>query len=174
MQYHSRNFTYMYFFSNAFDLIRVWNLRRMNSYRYEMFRETFLSCIKSNAYEIVVFDWSMSIIVTSFKMGDTRGLSHSQNNVITPNVSLCRISRLKCKFWWQWTCINSVTGGCETVLSVVQIKALEIPCRLLRCLRQTCCDAIARCACNIPAPITKTYLINCSAVQSRGKKSIAK
>ena len=118
--------------------------------------------------QIVVFDWSMSIIVTSFKMGDTRGLPHSQNNVLTPNVSLC-ISRLKCKFWWQWTCINSVTGCCETVLSVVQIKAVEISCRLLRSLRQTCCDAIARCACNIPAPITKTYLINCSAVQSRGK-----
>ena len=42
MQYHSRNFTYTYFFfKNAFDLIRVWNLRRMNSYTYEMFLETF-------------------------------------------------------------------------------------------------------------------------------------
>ena len=55
----------------------------MNSYTYEMFRETFLLCNKSNAYEIVVFDWSMPIIVTSFKMGGTRGLPHSQNNVLT-------------------------------------------------------------------------------------------
>ena len=82
MQYHSRSFTYTYF-SNAFDLIRVWNLRGMNSYTYEMFRETFHTCYKSNAYEIVVFDWSMPIIVTSFKMGNTRGLPHSQNNVLT-------------------------------------------------------------------------------------------
>ena len=74
----------------------------MNSYTYEMFRETFeifdvwihtrMKCSvklfiyvlqKYNAYEIVVFDWSMPIIVTSFKMGDTRGLPHSQNNVLT-------------------------------------------------------------------------------------------
>ena len=49
-----------------------------------MFRETFLSCNKSNAYEIVVFDWSMPIIVTSFEMGDTRGsMPHSQNNFLT-------------------------------------------------------------------------------------------
>ena len=54
----------------------------MNSYTYEMFRETFLSCNKSNAYEMVVFDWSMPIIVTSFKMGYTRGLPLSQNNVL--------------------------------------------------------------------------------------------
>ena len=100
MQYHSRNFTYTYRFkrvwfdtrmqSPTYEFIHVWNvpwnfwnLRRMNSYTYEMFRETFLSCNKSNAYEIVVFDWSMPIIVTSFKMGDTRGLPHSQNNVLT-------------------------------------------------------------------------------------------
>ena len=55
----------------------------MNSYTYEMFRETFLLCNKINAYEIVVFDWSMPIIVTSFKMGDTRGLPNSQNNILT-------------------------------------------------------------------------------------------
>ena len=55
----------------------------MNSYTYEMFREAFLSCNKSNAYETVVLDWSMPVIVTSFKMGDTRGLPHSQNNVLT-------------------------------------------------------------------------------------------
>ena len=52
-------------FSNAFDLIRVRNLRRMNSYTDEMFRETFIMCCKSNVYEMVVFDWSGTIIVTS-------------------------------------------------------------------------------------------------------------
>ena len=85
MQYHSRNFTYTYFFkrvwfdtrmkSSTYEFIHewnvpwnFWNLRRMNSYTYEMFRETFHTCYKSNAYEIVVFDWSMPIIVTSFNM----------------------------------------------------------------------------------------------------------
>ena len=47
-----------------------------------MFRETLLSCNKSNEYEIVVFDLSMPIIVTSLKMGDARGLPHSQNNIL--------------------------------------------------------------------------------------------
>ena len=95
MQYHSWNFSCTYFFkrvlfdahmkSSTCEFIHVWNvpwnfwnIRRMNAYTYEMFRDTFLSCNKSNAYEIVVFDWSMPIIVTSFKMGDTRGLPHSQ------------------------------------------------------------------------------------------------
>ena len=111
--------------SSTYEFIHVWNvpwnywnLRRMNSYTYEMFRETFLSCNKSNAYEIVVYDWSMPIIVTSFNMGDTHGLPHPLNNV-----NLCRVSRLKCKFWWQWTFINSVIGGCE--LSVMQINTFD-------------------------------------------------
>ena len=77
MQYHTQNFADMYFFK------RIWFDMRINSYTYEMFRETFHMCHKSNAYEMVVFDWSMPIIVTSFKMGDTRGLPHSQNNVLT-------------------------------------------------------------------------------------------
>ena len=74
---------YTCIFSNAFDLIRVWIHTRMNSYTYEMFRETYHTCYKNNAYEMVVFDWSMPIIVTSFKIGDSRGLPHSQNNVLT-------------------------------------------------------------------------------------------
>ena len=54
----------------------------MHSYTYEMIRETFLSCNKSNAYEIVVFDWLMPIIVTSFKMGDTRGSWQRPNQTL--------------------------------------------------------------------------------------------
>ena len=65
---------YMYFFkrvwfdtrmkSSTYEFIQVWNvpwnfwnLLRMNSYTYEMFRETFLSCNKSSAYEIKNNAW---------------------------------------------------------------------------------------------------------------------
>ena len=78
MQYHSQNFTYTYFFnrvwfdtrmkSSTYEFIHAWNvlwnfwnLRGMNSYRYEMFRETILSCNKSNVYEIVVFGQCRSL-----------------------------------------------------------------------------------------------------------------
>ena len=70
--------------SYTYEMFReTFEIFAQNSYTDEMFRETFLSCNKSNACEIVVFDWSMPTIVTSFKMGDTRGLPHSQNNVLT-------------------------------------------------------------------------------------------
>ena len=77
MQYHSRNFAYMYFFK------RVWFDTRMNSYTYEFIHVWNVPWNFSYVLqkEMVVFD--LPIIVTSFKMGNTRGLPHSQNNVLT-------------------------------------------------------------------------------------------